>query len=221
MRGLVEMIQSGRSCEDVALQMSAARKAMDKAFYRMMACTVMEAVYDSETEEARHAGSREVGPPAGKIRLISCENTTAPVRRTAPDRLLRSLTWRQPAPRLPGSWHRHSLSAACAGMGTGPHLPEPPFLMLLDQRGFCILLPRVFLGHVLEGRADQLAGRPRGRPCTRSSGPAPCWQRRGPTPVAVAASVICISFMMSPRRAMGSKYVVRRSARPWPPARSA
>lgn len=49
-RGLIEMIQAGRSCEDVALQMSAARKAMDKAFYRMMACTVIEAVYDAESE---------------------------------------------------------------------------------------------------------------------------------------------------------------------------
>ena len=50
-RGLVEMIQEGRSCEDVALQMSAARKAMDKAFYRMMACSVMEAVAVSDSEE--------------------------------------------------------------------------------------------------------------------------------------------------------------------------
>jgi DNA-binding FrmR family transcriptional regulator len=49
-RGLVEMIQSGRPCEDVALQMSAARKAMDKAFYRMMACSVIEAVYDAEND---------------------------------------------------------------------------------------------------------------------------------------------------------------------------
>jgi CsoR family transcriptional regulator, copper-sensing transcriptional repressor len=49
-RGLVEMIQSGRPCEDVALQMSAARKAMDKAFYRMMACSVIEAVYDAGNE---------------------------------------------------------------------------------------------------------------------------------------------------------------------------
>ncbi len=49
-RGLIEMIQSGRSCEDVALQMSAARKAMDKAFYRMMACSVIEAVYDAEND---------------------------------------------------------------------------------------------------------------------------------------------------------------------------
>lgn len=49
-RGLIEMIQSGRSCEEVAIQMSAARKAMDKTFYRMMACSVMEAVYDSKSE---------------------------------------------------------------------------------------------------------------------------------------------------------------------------
>jgi DNA-binding FrmR family transcriptional regulator len=49
-RGLVEMIQSGRPCEDVALQMSAARKAMDKAFYRMMTCTLIEAVSESEND---------------------------------------------------------------------------------------------------------------------------------------------------------------------------
>lgn len=49
-RGLVEMIQSGRPCEDIALQMSAARKAMDKAFYRMMACSLMEAVYDADND---------------------------------------------------------------------------------------------------------------------------------------------------------------------------
>lgn len=49
-RGLVEMIQSGRPCEDVALQMSAARKAMDKAFYRMMACSLIEAVCESDND---------------------------------------------------------------------------------------------------------------------------------------------------------------------------
>lgn len=50
-RGLVEMIESGRSCEDVATQMSATRKAMEKAFYRMMTCSLIEAVQDSETDE--------------------------------------------------------------------------------------------------------------------------------------------------------------------------
>jgi DNA-binding FrmR family transcriptional regulator len=49
-RALVDMVEGGRSCEDVAQQMSAARKAMDKAFYRMMACTVMEAVTGTDSE---------------------------------------------------------------------------------------------------------------------------------------------------------------------------
>ena len=48
-QGLVDMIQSGQSCEEVALQMSAARKTMDKTFYRMMACSLMEAVNKTET----------------------------------------------------------------------------------------------------------------------------------------------------------------------------
>ncbi|EYC52607.1 hypothetical protein AZ34_17075 [Hylemonella gracilis str. Niagara R] len=43
-RGVIEMIQSERSNEDLALQMSAVRKAMDKAFYRMIACHVQEAI---------------------------------------------------------------------------------------------------------------------------------------------------------------------------------
>lgn len=50
-RGVVEMIHEGRSSEDVALQMSAVRKAMDKAFYRMMACTMIEAVSDAGDEK--------------------------------------------------------------------------------------------------------------------------------------------------------------------------
>ena len=52
-RGLIDMVEGGRSCEDIAQQMSAARKAMDKAFYRMMACSVMEAVCDSEGDTVR------------------------------------------------------------------------------------------------------------------------------------------------------------------------
>ena len=49
-RGLIEMVENGRGCEDVAQQMSAARKAMDKAFYRLMAGSVMEAVSLSDSE---------------------------------------------------------------------------------------------------------------------------------------------------------------------------
>ena len=51
-RGLAEMIQAGRDCEEVAQQMTATRRAMDKAFYRMMTCTVIEAVTSSGDHEA-------------------------------------------------------------------------------------------------------------------------------------------------------------------------
>lgn len=40
---VLTMIEEERSCEEIAQQMSAVRKAMDKAFYRMMTCSVMEA----------------------------------------------------------------------------------------------------------------------------------------------------------------------------------
>jgi len=50
-RGLVDMIEKGRTCEDIATQMSATRKAMDKAFYRMMTCSLLEAVQESQSEE--------------------------------------------------------------------------------------------------------------------------------------------------------------------------
>ena len=50
-RGLVDMIEGGRDCEDVAQQMTATRRAMDKAFYRMMTCTVIEAATASEDHD--------------------------------------------------------------------------------------------------------------------------------------------------------------------------
>ncbi|MFO6420732.1 metal-sensitive transcriptional regulator [Hylemonella sp. W303a] len=43
-RGVIEMIQTERSNDELALQMSAVRKAMDKAFYRLIACHVQEAM---------------------------------------------------------------------------------------------------------------------------------------------------------------------------------
>lgn len=52
-RALIEMVEAGRPCEDIAQQMSAARKAMDKAFFRMMACSVMESVAVSDDDTLR------------------------------------------------------------------------------------------------------------------------------------------------------------------------
>lgn len=50
---ILDMIDANRSCEDIAQQMSAARRAMDKAFYRMMTCSVMEAAGVSETDRLK------------------------------------------------------------------------------------------------------------------------------------------------------------------------
>ena len=58
-RGLIVMIESGRPCEDVAQQMAAARKAMDKTFFRMMACTMMEAVTNSPDSSSSVEGEVE------------------------------------------------------------------------------------------------------------------------------------------------------------------
>lgn len=40
LRGIQKMIEDGAACEDVAQQLSASRKALDKAFYHMLACVV-------------------------------------------------------------------------------------------------------------------------------------------------------------------------------------
>jgi len=40
LRGIQGMIESGTDCEEIALQMSASRKALDKAFFEMVACAI-------------------------------------------------------------------------------------------------------------------------------------------------------------------------------------
>lgn len=43
-RGIQGMISDDCSCEQVALQMTAARRALDKAFYEMLACSLTSKV---------------------------------------------------------------------------------------------------------------------------------------------------------------------------------
>ena len=57
-RALAEMVDAGRPCEDIAQQMSAARKAMDKAFYRLMACSMLEAVTQGDSIEGVERSTR-------------------------------------------------------------------------------------------------------------------------------------------------------------------
>jgi len=39
-RGLRRMIAADQSCEDIALQLAAARKALDRVFYEMVSCMI-------------------------------------------------------------------------------------------------------------------------------------------------------------------------------------
>lgn len=39
-RGVLRMISEGEPCDDIAQQLAAARNALDRAFFEMMACTL-------------------------------------------------------------------------------------------------------------------------------------------------------------------------------------
>lgn len=49
-RGIIQMIDRGQGCEEVAQQMAATRRALEKAYLHMMSCSIMEAVADLSDE---------------------------------------------------------------------------------------------------------------------------------------------------------------------------
>lgn len=60
LRGIQSMIAAGEDCEKIAQQLSASRKALDKAFFNMLACAI-QAEPDAAARSARPtAGSRIV-----------------------------------------------------------------------------------------------------------------------------------------------------------------
>ncbi len=52
MRGLQAMIRRGEDCEDIAVQFSAARKALDKAYQELLACLLEEAMDNPKLDNA-------------------------------------------------------------------------------------------------------------------------------------------------------------------------
>ena len=55
-RGIQGMIADNRPCEQVALQLTAARRALDKAFYEMIACSLITKVDTSaDMDEVRQS----------------------------------------------------------------------------------------------------------------------------------------------------------------------
>ena len=54
-RGIRRMIAEGQPCEQIALQLAAARKALDRAFYEMVSCMIRSSLPASALERKAHA----------------------------------------------------------------------------------------------------------------------------------------------------------------------
>jgi DNA-binding FrmR family transcriptional regulator len=50
--GVIRMLEEGRECTDVVMQLSAASRAIDKAGFRLVAGGIRSCVTDTETDEA-------------------------------------------------------------------------------------------------------------------------------------------------------------------------
>ncbi|MGQ0622643.1 MAG: metal-sensitive transcriptional regulator [Panacagrimonas sp.] len=50
-RGVLTMMEQEKSCDAIAQQLSAARKALDRAFYEMMACSLEMEVNEAPNNE--------------------------------------------------------------------------------------------------------------------------------------------------------------------------
>ena len=64
-RGVLRMIESGSSCEEVAQQLAAARNALDRAFFEMMACSLECEIVDTTSSSEMHERVSEI------LRLMS------------------------------------------------------------------------------------------------------------------------------------------------------
>lgn len=70
LRGIQAMIETGNDCEAVAQQMSAARKALDRAYFELAACAIEHPQFSAPDEAAARVGR-------------SAESATARVQRIA------------------------------------------------------------------------------------------------------------------------------------------
>lgn len=50
--GIISMIEKGRSCRDIATQLSAASKALDKAGYKLIAASLASCLLTAEADRA-------------------------------------------------------------------------------------------------------------------------------------------------------------------------
>ena len=51
LRGIQSMVEREEDCERIAQQLAAARKALDKAFFQMMACAMERGLHDAANSD--------------------------------------------------------------------------------------------------------------------------------------------------------------------------
>ncbi len=61
LRGVQSMIETGDDCEAVAQQLSAARKALDKAFFELLACAIEHPQFSVGRKAGRAAAGEDEG----------------------------------------------------------------------------------------------------------------------------------------------------------------
>lgn len=54
-RGVQGMVEDGADCEEIAQQLTAARKALDRAFYELMACAIKHPQFSANQRERQDA----------------------------------------------------------------------------------------------------------------------------------------------------------------------
>lgn len=58
LRAVQRMIEEGQDCEPIAQQLAAARKALDKAFFELMACAIQHPEFSVVAEDDAHRVER-------------------------------------------------------------------------------------------------------------------------------------------------------------------
>lgn len=59
-RGIRSLVQNGVDCEEIAMQMTAARRALDRAFYEMLACSLRVHVEEAASPAQIRASTDEL-----------------------------------------------------------------------------------------------------------------------------------------------------------------
>lgn len=59
-RGIKMLVLKGAECEQIAMQMTAARRALDRAFYEMLACSLLSHVEEASSPADIRASTDEL-----------------------------------------------------------------------------------------------------------------------------------------------------------------